>query len=399
MTTTRTPLRSDARGFSLVELMISMGITMVIMGATMTVLADAARATDTARLVTTTNTGLRVAMDMLVRDLLQAGQGLPTGRSITIPSGAGVTTIRMPGPPGTTPAVYTVPAGTTELNAVIPAPGRGPAVNNVPTDMIWILAADSSFENRALNALTDNSMRVALNRPRVPATANPVTQEAISNGANITDGGEDDIEAGDLIMLTRGSVSALVQVTSVTAATNTINFAGGDSLGLNQTAAADGTVREYRDVDAGAAVQNEAVDALTGKILSTATRIRMISYYIDATTDPQHPRLIRRMNNGHPTSFSNTLGTAVAFDIENLQFTFDLADGDVNPTGIRMTAADIAVGGACGSVVCDLERIRKVNVLLAARARQPARSTRQLFRTSLLTQVSLRSLAFVDRYE
>ena len=31
-----------------------------------------------------------------------------------------------------------------------------------------------------------------------------------------------------------------------------------------------------------------------------ATRIRMISYYIDNVTDPERPRLVRRINNGHP---------------------------------------------------------------------------------------------------
>ena len=44
----------------------------------------------------------------------------------------------------------------------------------------------------------------------------------------------------------------------------------------------------------------------------------MISYYLDNTTTPGSPRLVRRINNGHPTTFNNNLGTAVAIDIENL---------------------------------------------------------------------------------
>ena len=67
----------------------------------------------------------------------------------------------------------------------------------------------------------------------------------------------------------------------------------------------------------------------------------MVTYYIDATTDPQHPRLVRRINNGHPTGFNNNLGTAVAFDIESLQLTYDLADGVGNPANVRMVAADL----------------------------------------------------------
>ena len=72
----------------------------------------------------------------------------------------------------------------------------------------------------------------------------------------------------------------------------------------------------------------------------------MISYYLD-TTVPNHPRLVRRINNGHPTTFNNTLGTAVAIDIENLQFTYDLADGADNPADVRFVAADLHRSGAC----------------------------------------------------
>ena len=74
---------------------------------------------------------------------------------------------------------------------------------------------------------------------------------------------------------------------------------------------------------------------------TTATRVRMISYYID-NTDTAHPRLVRRINNGSPTSFDNTSGTTVAFDIDNLQISYDIADGVTNPANVRFMAADFA---------------------------------------------------------
>jgi hypothetical protein len=46
------------------------------------------QATGKAKLVTGMNNGLRTAMDLMVRDMLQVGQGLPTGRVILVPSGA-----------------------------------------------------------------------------------------------------------------------------------------------------------------------------------------------------------------------------------------------------------------------------------------------------------------------
>jgi hypothetical protein len=288
---------------------------------------------------------------------------------------------------------------------VIPGPGRGPVVNGQATDMITTFAADSSFEGRALTALTDNSLTVAQTR------TNPLP--AIPNGATISDGGAgsfDDIYPGDLIMLTKGSLSALVEVTSV--AGQVVNFAANDPLNLNQAAGVEGSVGDFRRTAPGiiAPAVTEGIDPAKATLTSVATRIRMITYYIDATTDPTRPRLVRRMNNnvcaGNPppvgcnaAAFNNTLGTAVAFDVENLTFSFDLVDDVANPVNVRLTAADLAPGGACGAIACDPQRIRKVNVLLAARARRPMRVTRQIFRNSLFSQVSLRSLAFVDRYE
>ena len=136
-----------------------------------------------------------------------------------------------------------------------------------------------------------------------------------------------------------------------------------------------------------------------------ATRIRLITYYLDVTTDPRRPRLVRRINNGSgltaATTFDNGLGTVVAFDIENFTISYDLVapDGVNNPTNVRMTDADLDGSGACAPDPCSPNQIRKVNFVLAGRSSRPMRGTNQFFRNRLSTQVSLRSLSFVDRYQ
>ncbi len=364
----------SSRGFSLVELLVAMAITVVIMGATMVALSDAVKASEAATLLTGLNGGLRTAMDLMVRDLLQVGQGLPAGRLILVPSGANVQAIRMPGPPLTN---YTFPLGGTEITAVIPGPNRGPVINGRPTDMITTLAVDSSFDGVRLTALAANGQSMT-----------------VVNTVNINDGGPDDINAGDLIMLNKSSASTLVQVTRVVG--QQVFFDPADSLNLNQLAPPDGTVLDLRNNTAPPDVlpANPAPQVIP----TSASKVRMVTYYIDATTDPQHPRLVRRINNGHPTGFNNNLGTAVAFDIESLQLTYDLADGVGNPANVRMVAADLNGAGACNPDDCSPNQIRKVNIMLAGRSRMPMRGTRQFFRNTLVTQVSLRSLAFVDRY-
>ena len=180
-------------------------------------------------------------------------------------------------------------------------------------------------------------------------------------------------------------------------------------MNLNQQAGGlDGTARDLRStipLDVAPAAPAPCggpgpppQPSCTTFVPTLASRVRMLSYYIDNVTDPLRPRLVRRMNNGHATVFDNTLGTAVAFDVENLQITYDLADGVTNPANVRMVRADLNGTGRCLPNPCSRNNIRKVNILLSGRSKVAAKGTRQFLRNRLQTQVSLRSLAFVDRY-
>jgi hypothetical protein len=94
----------------------------------------------------------------------------------------------------------------------------------------------------------------------------------------------------------------------------------------------------------------------------------------------------------------------VATDVDNLQISYDIADGLINPANVRFTAADFAGTGACKPpasltpVPCSVNQIRKVNVTLSARSRSVFTTTKKYFRNSMSTQVSLRGMAFVNEY-
>jgi prepilin-type N-terminal cleavage/methylation domain-containing protein len=378
------------RGFTLVELLVSLAITTVILGATMAAMSDAVKATDSATQITTLNNGLRTAMDLMVRDLMQTGQGLPAGRVIGLPNGNGSNPIQLPGPPGTNyqfdgasfcppdPDDPSPDSACEQITAIVPGPGLGPQLteSGTPTDMMWIVAADSAFERVPLSRFAPTGRSIE-----------------IHSSVNITDGGADDLHAGDLIMLSKGSASVLLQVTEEPTSQE-VRFDTGDSMNMNQSAAYNGTLHSMKLY----APPDNDVAAPGGRLFTEATRIRMTSYYIDAVTVPGRPRLVRRGNNGDPLIFDNTFGTAVAFDIENMQITYDIADGVTNPSNVRMTDADLDGSGACAPRACSPNQIRKVNLLLSGRSPRPMRITQQFFHNTLSTQVSLRSLAFVDRY-
>lgn len=370
----------DQAGFTLIEMMLTMGLTLIIMASTMGAMNNAIRASETATLVTNMNASLRTAIDIMVRDMLQVGQGLPSGRIIDIPQGGAGTAVKIPGAPGTT---RTLPLADTQISAIIPGPGLGPTINGVATDVITVLEADGAF----LSTISGYNVNL---------TFLDATKMTVDPAVDISNGGADDLHVGDLIMLSKATSTSLVQITSLDGV-QTAFFAVNDSLNLNQTAAATGTLTTHVNT----VVTDTAANAapVTNFYPSTATRIRLISYYLDTTTDPKRPRLVRRVNNGSATTYDNSSGTAVAFDVENLQITYDLVDGVNNPAWVKMNAADLAGTGACSPNPCSPNNIRKINIALSGRSRTTMRQTRQFFRNTLTTQVSLRSMSFMDKYK
>ncbi len=189
--------RRREQGFTLVELLVTMAITTVILGATMAAMTDAIKATESASQISDMNNGLRTAMDLMVRDMLQVGQGLPGGRAILVPNGGAAVAMQLPGPEGSNfqldgpsfcPPRATDPDTICEdITAVVPGPNRGPVIvddgdpdTDDATDMITTLAVDSSFESVTLRAFAADgrSITVPLDQAsRWSARAQPAAPE------------------------------------------------------------------------------------------------------------------------------------------------------------------------------------------------------------------------------
>ncbi len=361
--TTATPPRSEA-GFSLVELLVTMAIFTVIMGATMTGLSDVIRGNDTVLQMANMNNSVRAGMDLMVRDLLQVGSGLPASHAVTIPSGVGATQVRIPGPPGTN---FQTAVGDLTLAAVLPFPRQGPTINGVQTDALTVLMADNAFIDEALSAVTNTSVTVA-------------------PGTNLATG-PDRVVAGQLMLISKGSTNTLVQVTAVDTGSRVLTFADGDSLNLNQSGAGAGNLTA---LNAAAPVGDPAATRIS--------RVRMISYYLEDSTDANHPRLVRRINNGDPLTFDNDLGTAVSLDAVDLQFAFDIVNGTNNPGDVEMLSTDLVGTGACAPDPCGRTQVRKVNVVVTGRSQNKVPPRNTYLHNTLESQVSFRGMAFVDQY-
>ena len=126
-------------------------IVLIIMGGALTALTNAYRSNESAKIVTDVNNNLRIGVDLIVRDFIQVGQGLPTGRTVQVPSGTGALQIQRPHPQGSTCTAW--PAGTATIPAVTPGPGCGPTIDGVATDMVTTLAVDSVLDARSRSEL------------------------------------------------------------------------------------------------------------------------------------------------------------------------------------------------------------------------------------------------------
>ena len=114
---------------------------------------------------------------------------------------------------------------------------------------------------------------------------------------------------------------------------------------------------------------------------TSATRLWMITYYLDNTTDPQHPRLMREVNFNTPQP--------VAESIEYAQFLYNFADGSATPPVQQPTVPNND----------NENELRAVNVKLDARSPMISASNLKYMRASLGTQVTLRSMAYFNTYK
>jgi len=374
-------------GFSLLELMVSMAITVTVVGAATAALLQAQHATTAVAMRANTQENLRAGMHFMVRDIAQAGEGIPQG-GISIPYNA-TSLVNRPGIAGTFPTSYTaLPAITPgwqlgQFATAVDPSTNAALVSPTRTDVINILYNDDTLVDAANNHLY--SFPIVQAAPAVPVCAGVISP----TGAFVTmtpacfamPGVVQPITAGNLIMFHNQNGTAVEYVTSV--AGNTINFAAGDPAGLNQTGKANGTVANLGPA---------GVFPPT-----TITRVWMVSYYVDFT-NPQVPQLVRQVNYpNYPAAAPANPPQVIADMIEALSFSYDLT-GSSDPVGTY----PLGPGNASTPILPDTPgQIRAVNAFLAGRSENvyTAQSNPQFMRNNLSTQVCVRSLAFTNQFQ
>jgi prepilin-type N-terminal cleavage/methylation domain-containing protein len=153
-------------GFTLVEVLVAMAVMTVILAVTMGILSNAIHTVEGVTLLADTQENLRAGMNYIIRDLVQAGVGLPQG-GITIPNTGGASAVVRPGP-YTAPATSfgNFPSTWTVLPAISPGYQLGVTTDTsgAQTDLINIIYADNTLIDPSQHWLNEFPVNTPLRR-------------------------------------------------------------------------------------------------------------------------------------------------------------------------------------------------------------------------------------------
>jgi prepilin-type N-terminal cleavage/methylation domain-containing protein len=375
-------------GFTLLELMISSFIGLLVLLAVASLFKVGMNVSFAVTQRAETQANMRAAIELMTRDISQAGSGLPAG-GLQLVSGGTASKYGC----DQTGVCYVVnhtypnsPGGTANyMYGIIPGPNNGvqngatiPDASTLPDASITTIYCDSSFPlmnpgNFIFNFTNPNTVTVSMVAAGVNDSSLP--QDVGQPGG---------LNQGDLLLFTvigPGSAAngntpiqkavAVGEVTNVNVSNAAgIDLSAGDKLNFNQTTGAN----DLSTVS--------AADAAAGASM-TVCRLNVVTYFLQipaAGGTVQNPRLMRQVNGLSPVP--------VADNIINLQVAYDLVDSS---TGyLDADLVDPIGAGELPSL------IQKVDLWVMGESLLPEGNKSQ--NMYLATAVAARDMSFCNSY-
>ena len=399
-------LTTRERGFSLLEMMVSLALGAIVLSAAGQIYIKSVSATWTVAQRAEMQQDFRAASNMLTTDLSLAGAGLGSV-GIALPSGTtpkygceqnGTCHINFSGAAGT--GTYPLISGTPYLYGLTIGYNKGPTLNGTqgPTDVITVAYTDPNFY---LNCYTPKVTAKGVVTFSPPTGTNPsgvpntwATEACLPNNNVTSPQAVNDsaagLTAGDLVMMTLGGTPVVAEVTgTVTSAvsggitTYLVPFANADPLQMNQTPTNGG----LNGAPLGAV--GSASAAPCGG--AGPCRLLVITYYIDNTTTPA--RLMRQISGHTPMP--------VVENIAYLKFSYDLFNSTTGSPAVNQPNPGSGDANDTASNTLLPNQITKINILNMAmdstqKGTQFGATGYQ--RMDLQTSVSTRNLTFTNNY-
>jgi len=363
-------MKNKARGFTLVELMVSFFIGLIILGASVKLFKSGVDASVLVAQRAELQQNSRAAINLISKDVSMAGAGLPPG-GVQLPTGGAAGTSRYAcdqvGNCYVTTHLY--PNGN-YMYGMIPGPNNGvqngaliPATGG-SADSITVAYLDYAFPLNQYTCVVSSGTTITLTPP-VPA---PVPALPAVNAAGVG------LQAGDLVMIVGGNIATIVaEVTNV--APTVVTFSNADPLNFNNSAG-DPVIGNL------GYIFNRAVAPPPGQGNCSATRLLAVTYFVQVPVNGQSPRLMRQVNGLTPVPVADDMiGMTVSYDLFN------------DTTGLNNAEQrdPLSIAGVTPN------QIRKVNI--AVRAQSLAQDGSKVQSMQLATSISARNMSFKNRYQ
>ena len=326
--------RGAESGFTIIEVVVSMAIFTIVMGAIYGLLRVAREGRINTSQRTEVLQNVRVALNAIGRDAINAGVSYPNLGAL-IPDDK-LSLIGVPADADTTPDFLTPVYAGNNINSV----------NGTMTDQVTFLYVDDAFNGGA-------SIPISLiSDPSGTQTVLTVQAGFNNNACN----------AGDIYLITGTGGSAIGMLTSKTG-TNALNFAATDPLGINSPGA------------------KSAIETIVTP--ASVLKLMWINYYVadedgnGTGTGTLRRRVFGGFNTGNNTLI-NWVDQPLAFGIEDMQIQYVLASGAV--VDLPATA--------------QMDDIRQVRATIAVRSPDIDPKTNQPFRSSVTSSFSVRNLVY-----
>jgi prepilin-type N-terminal cleavage/methylation domain-containing protein len=374
------PLEKSQRGFTLLEFMVASAVGLIVIMAMTQLFRMGMTATFTVTQRAETQQNLRAAIELMTKDISMAGAGLPSG-GLQLATGGGNSKVACNQAGTCYVPADTYPTGNFMYGIL---PGFGNGVQGAAV----ITAAPAAVNDSITSIYCDYNFSLSNFKFTFPTTTTAsvaVVNAAVTPNNILSPGG---LSVGDLLLFlvttagngkTAQGTSAAQTASAVAEITGlpnnlTIDFAGGDALNFNQSAASANSLAN--------AITNLGSGLGAGNLV-TVCRLNAVTYFLQvpvAGGTVQTPRLMRQVNGLN--------AVPVADNIINMQFSYDV----INSVAGTMSANQSNPLGAGLSPAL----IQKVNMWVMGQSLTSGGNKSQSM--YLASSVSARNLSFCNSY-